>query len=144
MSTSINFESHNIEAVKATQPNNQILQIDFPAFENYKELAVFKFNRFLTCLLLTGIVLSMASYSVVINKESVIATVHKQTNDMNTENVELQTKVDYLKSFYNINKQVSKLSSLKKADKVIELSTIKPKMNDKKNARLDLAPMQGF
>ena len=40
---------------------------------------------------------------------------------MNDENVELQNKLDYLKSYYNVDKAMQKQHLLQKADNVIEV-----------------------
>ncbi|MDD3150788.1 MAG: hypothetical protein PHV68_08120, partial [Candidatus Gastranaerophilales bacterium] len=66
MVSSINHAQENIEEIKSIEVTNPI-ELDasiiyghFPSFENFKELAVFKFNRFLTCTLINCIIISMA------------------------------------------------------------------------------------
>ncbi len=60
----------------------------------------------------------------VISRESVVQNIHTKTNKIYYENIELQNKVDNLRSFYAIDNKVSKINFLKKADKVIEVKAV--------------------
>lgn len=95
---------------------------NFPTFENIKDLAVLKFNRLLGGMLVLSILISMVSYSSVVAQEGKITDIHKDIIEKNYENIELQNQVDYLKSFYNIDRKVSNTHSLQKPDKVLEVS----------------------
>jgi hypothetical protein len=106
--------------------NSQVIEGNFPYCENFKDLAVFKLNRFLISLLLTTVAISMVSYLAVVAKENSILQIHREINDYNYENIELQNKVDIVKSFYNIDRSVSKTNTLKKAEKVMEVSAVTP------------------
>ena len=106
----------------AAIPNKSIISRKFPPHSTiYKKPVVFKINIILAFILLTAIILAMISYMVVISKENSIKKFHFTTNKINYENIELQNKVDYLKSFYIINTKVQKIPFLKKADKVLEV-----------------------
>ena len=100
---------------------------------NPRELIMYKFNKFLAYCLLILVFLSMASYMAVVSKELIAQDLHSKTNKLYYENIDLQNKVDNLKSFYAIDNKVSKINFLKKADKVIEVNAINnavPKIKD--------------
>lgn len=112
--------------IKQSPMQNPIIRADFPVYEDVKQLPVFKFNRFLSCVLGVSILISVVSYSMVIAKENAIIAYHNQANDVNYDNIELQNKVDYARSFYNVNEKIAKVSFLKKPDKVLEVKAITP------------------
>lgn len=113
--------------------------------ENLKELSIFKFNRFLSFSLLATIVISMVSYSMVVAKENQIVAAHNKTNEIGYENIELQNKVDYARSYYNVNDKVSKVSFLKKPDKVLEVNAVPANVVIGKNIELmDIKPIAGY
>ncbi len=118
---------------------------NFPIYEDFRNLAIFKFNRLLSFALAICILISMVSYSMVVAKENQIAQMHSKTNEINYENLDLQNKVDYVKSFYNVNDKITKISFLKKAEKIIEVqassSALKKNDNDLK---IDVRPVPGF
>ncbi|MDD3151203.1 MAG: hypothetical protein PHV68_10285, partial [Candidatus Gastranaerophilales bacterium] len=98
-----------------------------------------------TCTLISCIIISMASYSFVIAKQSKMSAIQQKTAEINYENAELQNKVDFLKSFYNINKQVSKIKKLQKAEKIIEVKTILPNTQIAENqSAFSINPLRGF
>ena len=102
-----------------------VIKGDFSTYKiNYRELKIYKFNKFMAFVLLIFVLLSMASYMAVITKESLVKNIHADTNKIYYENIELQNKVDALKSFYSIDTKVSKIDFLKKADKVIEVKAV--------------------
>ncbi len=87
----------------------------------YPSPKIFKINSMLAFSLIIAIILSMISYMGVIAKDNEIEILHFSTNKINYENIELQNKVDYLKSFYSLDTKVKKINFLKKADKVMEV-----------------------
>jgi len=120
MMASPNF-SENIK--KKTEPKKSVVKGKFPEKTAvYPKPAVLKVNIMLAFCLAVAVVLSMVSYLAVIAKENRIKDLHTSTNKINYENIELQNKVDYLKSFYTIDDKVQKIDFLKKADKVMEVS----------------------
>lgn len=89
---------------------------------NYKEPGIYKLNRTASLFLILFVILSIISYFCVLLRANVIKELHTETNKISYENIELQNKVDVLKSFYSIDTKVSKIDFLKKPDKVIEVS----------------------
>ncbi len=98
----------------------------FPSFTNIKELAIHKVNTLISTFLMLSIIVSMVSYSGVVNQEGRISSLHKSIDTLNYENIELQNEVDYLKSFYNIDKKVASSNILQEARKVLEINAIAP------------------
>ncbi|MFH0702143.1 MAG: hypothetical protein V2B14_01205 [bacterium] len=139
------IKSFNHRKVKQTATRNSIIKGDFPVNENLRELAIFKFNRFLSFFLVLTILAAMISYSMVIAKESILTKIHKKTNEVNFENIELQNKVDYAKSLYNINDKITKINFLKKADKVLEVKASSLGSVVEKNIdKIELQPILGY
>ena len=97
------------------RPNNQktynqnpIIDGYFPKCKTYKEMAVARVNRTLCSILILFIMLSAVSYYFVTASEVTLNKYRKQTLTLNDENVELQNKLDYLKSYYNVDKAMQK------------------------------------
>jgi hypothetical protein len=102
-----------------------VIKGDFSSYKiNYKELRIYKLNKLIASCLLLFVILSMASYMAVVSREVVVKDLHIKTNKIYYENIDLQNKVDNLKSFYAIDNQVSKINFLIKPDKVIEVKAV--------------------
>ena len=109
-------EYYNSEAQQ-----NPIIDGYFPAHKTYKEMAIARINRTLCAVLAVFILTSAVSYYFVTANELTLNKYRKQTLALNDENVELQNKLDYLKSYYNVDKAMQKQHFLQKADNVIEV-----------------------
>lgn len=111
-----------------------VIKGDFSSYKiNYRELRIYKFNKFLAFSLLTLAFLSMASYLAVVLREVTVKDIHNKTNKIYYENLDLQNSVDNLKSFYAIDNKVSKINFLKKADNVIEVKAVNNVVSKIKN-----------
>ena len=93
----------------------------FPTHKTYKEMAIARVNRTLCAILILFIMISAVSYYFVTANEITLNKYRKQTLALNDENVELQNKLDYLKSYYNVDKAMQKQHLLQKADNVLEI-----------------------
>ena len=91
-----------------TYTQNPIIDGYFPKCKTYKEMAVARVNRTLCSILVVFIMLSAVSYYFVTASEVTLNKYRKQTLMLNDENVELQNKLDYLKSYYNVDKAMQK------------------------------------
>lgn len=100
---------------------NPIIDGYFPTHKTYKEMAIARINRTLCVFLAFFIMLSAVSYYFVTANEITLNKYRKQTLALNDENVELQNKLDYLKSYYNVDKAMQKQHLLQKANNVIEV-----------------------
>ena len=93
----------------------------FPTHKTYKEMAIARVNRTLCVLLTVFILVSAVSYYFVTASEITLNKYRKQALALNDENVDLQNKLDYLKSYYNVDKAMQKQHLLQKAKTVIEV-----------------------
>ena len=84
-------------------------------------MAISKVNRSLCAVLVLFILVSAVSYYFVTANELTLNKYRKETLALNDENVELQNKLDYLKSYYNVDKAMQKQHLLQKAKTVIEV-----------------------
>lgn len=113
------YGNYSQNAVSAHQ--NPIINGYFPTHKTYKEMAIARVNRTLCLILLFFIMVSAVSYYFVTANEITLNKYRKQTLALNDENVELQNKLDYLKSYYNVDKAMQKQHLLQKANTVIEV-----------------------
>lgn len=93
----------------------------FPTHKTYKEMAIARVNRTLCFILTVFILVSAVSYYFVTASEITLNKYRKQALALNDENVDLQNKLDYLKSYYNVDKAMQKQHLLQKAKTVIEV-----------------------
>lgn len=100
---------------------NPIIDGYFPRQKTHKEMAIARINKTLCAILITFILTSAVSYYFVTANEMTLNKYRKQTLSLNDENVELQNKLDYLKSYYNVDKAMQKQHLLQKADNVLEV-----------------------
>lgn len=123
-SKSNRYHNYNAQYNHAVQQNNAatpIINGYFPTQKTYKEMAITRVNRTLCVFLLFVILVSAVSYYFVTANEITLNKYRKQTLALNDENVELQNKLDYLKSYYNVDKAMQKQHLLQKANTVIEV-----------------------
>ena len=113
-------KNHNTSYNNTQYASSPIIDGYFPK-KTYKEMAITRVNRTL-CLILTAFILiSAVSYYFVTASEITLNKYRKQTLAINDENVELQNKLDYLKSYYNVDKAMQQKKLLHKAKNVIEV-----------------------
>lgn len=89
--------------------------------KTYKEMAISRVNKTLCAILIMFILISAVSYYFVTSSEITLNKYRKQVLALNDENVELQNKLDYLKSYYNVDKAMQKQHLLQKAKNVMEV-----------------------
>ena len=97
----------------------------FPRYKSYKEMSVAKLNKFLCGILGIAIFVSFVSYYFVTANEVVLDKVGREITEIRTQNLELQNKLDNLKSYYNVDKTVKQKNLLQKPQQVVEVSSIK-------------------
>lgn len=106
----------------------------FPTHKTYKEMAIARVNKTLCVILTLFILVSAVSYYFVTASEITLNKYRKQALALNDENVELQNKLDYLKSYYNVDKAMQKQHLLQKAKNVIEVKDTPATAPVKQNA----------
>ena len=104
---------------------NPIVKGYFPRYKSYKEMSVAKVNKFLCGILGIAILVSFVSYYFVTANEVVLDKVGREITEIRTQNLELQNKLDNLKSYYNVDKTVKQKNLLQKPQQVVEVSSIK-------------------
>jgi hypothetical protein len=70
-------------------------------------------------------------YAVVVTKQKRIEAIHYATKAINTENIELKTRLDNLKSFDNVNAKIMADGNLQQPVKIIEVNTKIPNIKVK-------------
>ncbi len=93
----------------------------FPTHKTYKDMVIARVNKTLCAILTVFILVSAVSYYFVTASEITLNKYRKQALALNDENVELQNKLDYLKSYYNVDKAMQKQHLLQKAKNVMEV-----------------------
>lgn len=104
--------------------DNPIIEGYFPKENILKEMAIRQINTTLTILLGAFLVVTAISYYFATANEMVLNNLSRQTTVLNDENSDLQNKLDKLKSFNNVDMTMQKSSTLRKAQKVIEIPAV--------------------
>jgi hypothetical protein len=107
-----------------TLPKQDVAQGNFPSYEDIKKTKIAKLNKMISIMLLSSIVISMISYSTVVAKENQISKSHKEISDLNYENIELENKLENVKSFYYVDDKIAKTNLLNKPEKIIEVEKV--------------------
>ena len=84
-------------------------------------------NYALVCL---GGVIALAFigiYSLVALSETRLANLHSEISDLNYENIDLENKLENVKSYYSVDTKVSSNASFEKAKNVIEVEQVSAK-----------------
>jgi len=116
-----NYSNYNSRNNNAQNPVNPVIDGYFPHHKTYKEMAIARVNKSLCAILVFFILLSAVSYYFVTASEITLNKYRKQALALNDENVDLQNKLDYLKSYYNVDKAMQKQHLLQKAKNVMEV-----------------------
>ena len=115
------YNYYNSHYKNVQNPINPVIDGYFPTHKAYKEMAIARVNKTLCSILIMFILISAVSYYFVTASEITLNKYRKQALSLNDENVELQNKLDYLKSYYNVDKAMQKQHLLQKAKNVIEV-----------------------
>ncbi len=85
-------------------------------------------------------------YSMVAIKEDKLASLHSKINELNFENIELENKLENVKSYYSVDNKVAESNTLDKAKKVIEIDTLAQKevVHHHPNVNNNLSTATGF
>ena len=89
-----------------------------------KEMAIKKLNSMLCGLLLLAVATTFVGYYFEMSNEITLNTLSRQVTTLNDENSELQNKLDKLRSFNNIDNQMSRQNILQKAENVLEVPAV--------------------
>lgn len=98
-----------------------IIRGEFPQYKSHKELAIRRVNASMCGLLGILVLISLVSYYTLTSKEIKLNEIRKETQAINDENIDLQNKLDYLNSYYNVDKTMKNKNMLHRAQQVIEI-----------------------
>ena len=119
-------KSYGNEINRYQKQTDPIVRGYFPKHKTHKERVISTVNRTLCTILSLLIMTSLISYYCVTSSEHKLNVIRKHTLALNYENVELQNKLDYLKSYYNVDKKMKQNRKLSKARNVIEIPAVLP------------------
>ena len=66
----------------------------------------------------------VAIYSIVAVSETRLANLHSQISELNYENIELENKLENVKSYYSVDTKVSSNAAFEKAKNVLEVDQV--------------------
>ena len=118
----VDLRKNQYQSYNNQYASNPIIDGYFPKYKTYKEMAISRVNRTLCGILVFFILLSAVSYYFVTASEMTLNKYRKETLSLNDENVELQNRLDYLKSYYNVDKAMQQKNLLHKAKSVMEVN----------------------
>ena len=118
----VDLRKNQYQSYNNQYASNPIIDGYFPKYKTYKEMAISRVNRTLCWILVFFILLSAVSYYFVTASEMTLNKYRKETLSLNDENVELQNRLDYLKSYYNVDKAMQQKNLLHKAKSVMEVN----------------------
>ena len=70
----------------------------------------------------------IAVYSIVALSETKLANLHTKISDLNYENIELENKLENVKSYYSVDNKISNSADFEKAKNVLELNHVDVKI----------------
>jgi hypothetical protein len=122
-----------------------IINANFPVYQSLKNIRLANLNRFLSFALASTMLFSIGMYSFVVSKQKHIEAIHFATKNLNNENLDLQSKLDYLRSFDNVNEKIMASGNLQQPIKIIEVNTKIPDINVKVSPKSkEIGSMLGY
>lgn len=119
---------------KVTYKNNKnILEVDFKTSNEPKKAFRFNLNKLIIIGISIIALAFMITYSIAINTENTLRKLHTKTTNIQTENIEMKTKVEFSKSLYNVQNKAETVNFLHKPEKVIEIES------KSKDTKIDLS-----
>ncbi|MCR4881431.1 MAG: hypothetical protein K6A44_05705 [bacterium] len=88
---------------------------------------VLAFDFALVCLGAVVAFVFIVIYSFVATSETRLANLHSEISNLNYENIDLENKLENVKSYYSVDTKVSSNASFEKAKNVIEVEQIDAK-----------------
>lgn len=129
------------------KPNDaaDIIKANFPVYQSLKNLRLANLNKFLSFVLASTMLFSFGMYSFVVSKQKQLEAMHDATKTLNYENLDLKTRLDYLRSFDNVNEQIIAAGNLEQPLKIIEVKTKIPDINVKVSSKSkEIGSMLGY
>lgn len=108
----------------AAPVSNPVVYGRFPKYVHHKKSSVEKLNKFLSMVLLGFVLLSLVSYYFVSDGQKTMNSLGREIVALNSENIELQNKLDNLRSFNKVESIMQGQTMLNTAKKVIEIPAV--------------------
>lgn len=89
-----------------------------------KEMIIRKVNKSLCFCLIAAIIATFASYYISMSYEAELNSLDNEIVRINVENQDLQSELDRIKSFNNVDDKIGKYNLLQKAENVIEVAAL--------------------
>ena len=114
--------------------NAPVIEGYFQQEDSVKAMAIRKVNKTLCGLLGILVLVAFVSYYFAMSCELTLNTLSRQITTLNDENAELQSNLDKLKSFNNVDTKMMQQNLLQKAEKVIEVPAVQSMVTVSKQA----------
>ena len=119
----------NRYAERPLKQSAEVIKGYFHSEDTVKSMAIRKVNTTLCGLLGMLVAAAFISYYFAMSCELTLNTLSRQISTLNDENAELQNNLDRLKSFNNVDNTMMQQNLLQKAEKVLEVTAVKPVVN---------------
>lgn len=114
-------QTENIKRNYRLANDSKIISGYFNKYVIYKETVIAKVNSTLSFILFLLVLLTVGSYYFTSLSEVKLNELRKDVISINDENIELQNKLDYLSSFYNVDRTIKNAKLLDTAKRVMEV-----------------------
>ena len=114
-------QTENIKRNYRLANDNKVISGYFNKYVVYKETVIAKVNSTLSFILFLLVLLTVGSYYFTSLSEVKLNALRKEEIAINDENIELQNKLDYLSSFYNVDRTIKNANILQTAKRVMEV-----------------------
>ncbi len=114
-------QTENIKRNYRLANDNKVISGYFNKYVVYKETVIAKVNSTLSFILFLLVLLTVGSYYFTSLSEVKLNALRKEVIAINDENIELQNKLDYLSSFYNVDRTIKNANILQTAKRVMEV-----------------------
>ena len=105
-------QTENIKRNYRLANDNKVISGYFNKYVVYKETVIAKVNSTLSFILFLLVLLTVGSYYFTSLSEVKLNALRKEVIAINDENIELQNKLDYLSSFYNVDRTIKNANIL--------------------------------
>ena len=102
---------------------NSVVYGNFPKYV-YAKSWLERINKFLGCILILLVLMSLVSYYFVSDDEKRMNNLGREIVALTNENIELQNKLDNLHSFNKVDAFIKNNSTLNTAKKIIEIPAV--------------------
>ena len=114
-------QTENIKRNYRLANDSKVISGYFNKYVVYKETVIAKVNSTLSFILFLLVLLTVGSYYFTSLSEVKLNELRKEVIAINDENIELQNKLDYLSSFYNVDRTIKNANILQTAKRVMEV-----------------------